>query len=137
MSSTAANAVLVTSELTREAMVQAYPQLASRSWVVRNGFEPPPGPMPSPPDRTERLELVQAGTVGNEISLAPLLRGIDRVARARQGEIVLRVVGPSDRWRAAADKLGGLDWLTLDGWSIQPQRSARWPGVCGHPPATR
>ena len=111
----AASAVVVTSELTREAMVRAYPSLDSRTWVVRNGFEPLPGPMPSAPDQTERLELVQAGTVGNEIALAPLLRGIDRVARERPGEIGLRVVGPSDRWRAAAGEVGGLDWLTLDG----------------------
>ena len=27
----------------------------------------------------------------------------------------MRVVGPPDRWRAAADELGGLDWLVLGG----------------------
>ena len=81
---------------------------------MRNGFEPATNPTPPPPDRTERLELVHAGTVGAEISLEPLLRGIDRVAQ-QPGEIGLRVVGPPDRWRAAADELGGLDWLALDG----------------------
>jgi hypothetical protein len=111
----AAAGVVVTSELTREEMVRAHPELASRAWVVRNGFEPIAGAAPEPPEPTAPLELVHAGSVSPGVSVEPLLRGLERVAKARPGELQLRVVGPPEPWRATADALGGLAWLHLDG----------------------
>jgi glycosyltransferase involved in cell wall biosynthesis len=120
----AASGVVVTSELTREEMVRAYPELTSRCWVVRNGFEPLVGSVPAPPQPTAPMELIHAGSVPPGISVLPLLRGVGRVARARPGEVRLRVVGPREPWHAAATSLGGLDWLQLDGLIDPP--TARW-----------
>jgi hypothetical protein len=111
----AARGVVVTSELTREDMVSAYPELAARSWVVRNGFEPLAGPLPIPLEPTGPLELVHVGSVRPEVSVVPLLRGIDRVAGAGRGALRLRVFGSPEPWRSAAGALGGPDWLRLDG----------------------
>lgn len=112
---TAASGVVVTSELTRDAMVATYPALSERIWVVRNGFEPLEASAATPPNRGAPLELIHAGSVRQEISVMPLLHGIDRVAKNRPGEVRLRIVGPPEPWRAAARALGGLDWLELAG----------------------
>jgi Glycosyl transferase 4-like domain len=111
----AASGVVVTSELTRDEMVRDHPGLAARCWVVRNGFEPPEGPATPPPGRTMAMELVHAGTVRPEISLEPLLLGIDRVAKVQPGSLRVRIVGPPERWRSAAQGLGTLEWLRLEG----------------------
>ena len=58
----------------------AYPGLESRAWVVRNGFEPAAEP-DAPAARPDQALGARAGwDRGAEIALAPLLRGIDRVA---------------------------------------------------------
>ena len=120
-----ADAVVVTSELTREQMVEAYPELSERISVVRNGFDPPQRPSPDPPRRNEPLTFVHAGTVSPpEISVAPLLRGVARVAQDRPGDVRLRIIGPPEPWRTAATALGGLDWLEFVGL-VEPERAQR------------
>jgi hypothetical protein len=111
----AASGVVLTSELTREEMVRAYPDLGPRSWVVRNGFEPLVGAAPASPTAGTPLELVHAGSVRPDITVGPLVHGLDRVARARPGEVRLRVVGPPEPWGSAARTLANFDWIRLEG----------------------
>ena len=110
-----ASALVVTTELSREAMASSYPELPTeRIWVVRNGFEPA-DETPQPPGRDQRLRLVQAGSVPDDAAIEPLLWGLDRVARAHPGELHLRVFGPCERWRRAASALGFPPWLEIAG----------------------
>jgi hypothetical protein len=119
----AATGVVVTSERTREDMLRAHPSLAGRIWVVRNGFEPVADAGP-PPGPAEPLELVHSGSVPPGVAVEPLLRGLDRLAKAEPESLRLRVLGPAEPWRAAAAALGGLDWLWLEG-VVTPEAARR------------
>lgn len=110
-----ANGVVVTTELTRDAMMHAYPALPpQRIAVVRNGFEPAED-SPSPPGAEEPLRLLYAGSVPDDAPIEPLLRGIGQVAAARPGEVRLRVLAPRERWAAVATAVGDPDWIELAG----------------------
>jgi Glycosyltransferase Family 4 len=111
----AASVIVVTTDETRNAMAAAYPQLDPEAIrVVRNGFEPA-NLVGSPPAPDEPLRLVHAGSVPDDAPIEPLLRGIDRVARAHPGELELIVYGAPRRWSEAGAKLGGPDWLVIGG----------------------
>lgn len=119
-----ADALVVTSDLTREAMKGAYPGLTDeRIWVVRNGYEPGEGPA-SPPAAESPLRLVNAGSVPGETSLEPLLRGIDHVHKEHPGQVELLVFAPSERWRRAASALSDPSWLKLEGL-VSPAEARR------------
>ncbi|MEJ7784524.1 MAG: glycosyltransferase [Solirubrobacteraceae bacterium] len=110
-----ADALVVTSALTRESMAQLYPQVGrERIVLVRNGFEAT-AIAGAPPPPAEALELVHAGSVRQEVAIEPLLRGIDRVARSSGHPIRLQVLGPPEPWQRAADAVGGLGWLDIRG----------------------
>lgn len=110
-----ASGIIVTSDLTRQAMARAYPSLDDdRIRVVRNGFEPSEE-RPAPPPEDAPLRLVQAGSVPAETSLEPLLRGLDRVARAHPGQVELQVLASPERWSRTASVLGDPEWLQLAG----------------------
>jgi glycosyltransferase involved in cell wall biosynthesis len=111
----AASALVVTSEMTREAMMGYHPNLGGGDiWVVRNGFEEF-NERPPPPPSDGRLELVQAGSVPDDAPIEPLLDGIDRIAGRDPGAIRLKVFGAPERWRAAAASRH-FEWLELAGF---------------------
>jgi glycosyltransferase involved in cell wall biosynthesis len=117
-----ASALVVTSELTRKAMIACYSDLREEQvWLVRNGFDEL--------DRLEKLpatgpalELVHAGSVPEEVALEPLLRGVDRVAVRSPGSIRVTVFGPPEQWQSAAAS-GDFPWLRVAG--LVPPSDAR------------
>ena len=104
----AASAVVVTSDLTREAMVRVHPELCPRARVVRNGFEPSAGPAPGRRrSGWPRYSSFTRDRCDPRFRSEPLLRGVDRVAKEPTGRSPLAVVGPPEPWRSAAERLPG------------------------------
>jgi hypothetical protein len=118
-----ASAVLVTSDTTRDDMLSAYPELAPDDvWLVRNGI-PPFEEGGRPPAPEEPMELLYAGTVPEETSVEPLLRGVKRVAERNPGRIRLRVLGPPGKWEAALARQEGFEFTSPAG--LVPPAEAR------------
>ena len=111
----AADAVVVTSERTRDTLERNHALPHERLWVVRNGYEPIDEAAGLPPAPTEPLELVHTGTVPAHVPLAPILQGIQAVAGRAPSQVRLRVLGPPDRWREAASALDDPSWLAIGG----------------------
>ena len=119
-----ASAVVVTTDLTRHAMTSLYPELGDTDvCVVRNGFDEVTAPALPPPPAGAPLELIQAGSVPEDVPLEPLLRGIDSVARRYPDSVRLRVFAHPARWQSSAAAVDNPRWLELEG--LVPPDEAR------------
>ena len=118
-----ADAVVVTADRTAAEFGSAHPTLGPENvHVIRNGFEPQELDG-SPPTRRDRLTFVFVGSVPEFVSVEPLVAAMSRVARRRPGEFTLRVLGPAGPWEAAAERVGDVEWLQLEG--LTPPSHAR------------
>lgn len=111
-----ADAIVVTSEFTRDEMRAAHGGRAGgHVEVVRNGFETPTRETEAPPPPDRPMRLVYAGSVPAGVQLEPLLSGIADLERRHPEWLLLEVLGPPDRWDAAAVTIGRPTWLTIRG----------------------
>jgi len=115
-----ADHIIVTSESTRQELLDAHPDLRPGGIsVVTNGFEPVPE-RPSPPCDAP-MTILYAGTVAAGEDMDPVLVALDEVHAHYPGRFRLRVLGPEEPWQTLTS---GIDrpWLELSG-VVSPARA--------------
>ncbi len=120
----AASAVVVVSEAAAAEMQEAFPGIASRLHVARNGYDPDDLPEPGP--RPALFEIAYAGSLDERRDPRPFfaaLAGLTAAFPELNEAVRLRLMGHVADWvvEAAADAIG-VEKVTFDG--LLPHREA-------------